>query len=449
MNPNIFRQYDIRGIADTDLNDETIAKIGRAIATHLGGQGMTSMVIGRDARTSSDRIRDTLISALTSCGMNVTDVGVTATPLVYFAVAHLKKDAGVMITGSHNPKEFNGLKICVGLGALYGEEIQELRVIAEKGKFQTGEGAVESRDVHPLYIDHIVANLKVSRKIKVVVDSGNGTGGLIGPELYEALGCEVHALFSEPDGNFPNHHPDPSEEKNLKHLKAEVARLGADIGIAFDGDADRLGVVTDDGQTIEGDKLLLLFARDVLSRNPGGTIIGDVKCSKILFDDIKQHGGVPVMSQTGHSLIKAKIKETNALLAGELSGHFFFRENYYGFDDGIYAGSRMLSILANTNKKASELLADVPKLFSTPEIKLDCSDDKKFDIVARAVASFKEKYDVIDIDGARVEFPDGWGLVRASNTQPVLVMRFEAASEKRLKEIQNIVETTVREVSSQ
>jgi len=361
------------------------------------------------------------------------------TPLLYFSLHHLAVDGGIQITGSHNPPEYNGFKICLGKTTIYGEEIQKLRRISESGSFPKGKGSVETREVIHPYREEVLKRIRCGQKErKVVLDAGNGVAGLVAPELYARMGVEVEKLFCEPDGLFPNHHPDPTLPENLKHLVQRVSDTSADLGIAFDGDADRIGVVDRKGKTLWGDQLMIIFSRDLLKRHPGAKIIGEVKCSQVLYDDIRKNGGVPIMWKAGHSLIKAKMKEEGALLAGEMSGHLFFAERYFGYDDAIYAGARLLEILTNENKELDELLAGVPSLVSTPEIRLDCPDDQKFQIVADLASEFKKQYQVIDVDGARVVFEGGWGLIRASNTQPVLVLRFEAEDQKTLQEIQKI-----------
>jgi phosphomannomutase/phosphoglucomutase len=372
-------------------------------------------------------------------GIHVKEVGMVPTPLLYFSLHHLDVDGGIQITGSHNPPEYNGFKICLGKTTIYGEEIQKLRRIGESGSFPKGKGSVESKEVIQPYQEEVLKRIRcgqISRR--VVLDAGNGVAGLVAPELYSRMGIEVERLFCEPDGRFPNHHPDPTLPENLNHLIQRVSDTSADLGIAFDGDADRIGVVDRRGRIIWGDQLMIIFSRDLLRRHPGAKIIGEVKCSQVLFDDIRKNGGIPIMWKAGHSLIKAKMKEEGALLAGEMSGHIFFAERYFGYDDAIYAGARLLEILTTENKELEELLAGVPSLVSTPEIRMDCPDDKKFQVVAALASEFKKEYQVIDVDGARVVFDGGWGLIRASNTQPVLVLRFEAEDQKTLHEIQKI-----------
>jgi phosphomannomutase / phosphoglucomutase len=439
VNPNIFREYDIRGRVPEELNRETAYSLGQCFGAYYQSFGAKRISLGRDCRLSSPELRLGVMEGMIDAGMDVKDVGMVPTPLLYFSLHHLNVDGGIQITGSHNPPEYNGFKVCLGKTTIYGEEIQKLRRIGESGSFPKGKGSVESKEVIQPYHEEILKRIgcgKVARK--VVLDAGNGVAGLVAPELYTQLGIEVEMLFCEPDGRFPNHHPDPTLPENLKDLIRKVNDSSADLGIAFDGDADRIGVVDRKGKIIWGDQLMIIFSRDLLKRHPGAKIIGEVKCSQVLYDDIRKNGGVPIMWKAGHSLIKGKMKEEGALLAGEMSGHLFFAERYFGYDDAIYAGARLLEILTNENKELEELLAGVPSLVSTPEIRMDCPDDQKFRIVAELAAEFKKEYQVIDVDGARVVFSGGWGLIRASNTQPVLVLRFEAEDQKTLQDIQKI-----------
>ena len=376
---------------------------------------------------------------LLSTGWDVVDVGLVPTPLLYFSLYHLEVDGGVQITGSHNPPEYNGFKVGIGKTTIYGKEIQKIREIGDSQIFHKGKGSVEDVDVTAPYLEYLHDHIHPGDlPVKVVVDAGNGMGGLVGPKVYSAMGVEVEELFCEPDGRFPNHHPDPTIPENMKDLIRRVTERHFDLGIAFDGDADRIGVVDHEGRIVWGDQLMIIFGRDLLERNPGAKIIGEVKCSQVLFDDIEQHGGRPIMWKVGHSLIKGKMKEEGALLAGEMSGHLFFAERYFGYDDAIYAGARLLEILTKKGESVKQLLSGVPKMVSTPEIRLECPDEIKFRVVAELAAEFKEGHQVIDVDGARVLFDGGWGLVRASNTQPVLVFRFEAQDEKRLEDIKQL-----------
>ena len=443
INPQIFREYDIRGIVGQDLTPDTVTSIGKAIGTYIKRSGGKTLVIGKDVRTNSEEFRKILSSALNSTGCDVIDIGMVPTPMTYFALHHFKADGGVMITGSHNPPEFNGFKISQGVHSLYGEKVQQLKKLIQANDFETGNGNTKQQDVIGDYMDKICSLLKISRNVKVVVDGGNGCFGIVGPELLRKMAQTPIELFSEPDGTFPNHHPDPTVAKNLTHLVEKVRAEKAELGIGFDGDADRIGVVDEKGNILWGDQLLILFARDILLKNPGATIVGEVKCSQNLYQDIEKHGGIPVMAAAGHSLIKNKMRETGALLAGEMSGHICFADNYYGFDDAIFAACRILQIVSQSKQKVSEMLADLPKTAYTPEIRIDCPDDKKFEIVLELTEIFRNQYEVIDIDGVRINFGDGWALIRASNTQPVLVLRFEAATDVRLKELVQIIKTQI------
>jgi len=449
MNERIFREYDIRGIADTDLNDSTALLIGKAIGTFVRAKNGKTFTVGRDCRLSGPRIRKALIDGLISTGLEVIDIGLVPTPLLYFSVFHLDTDGGVQITGSHNPPEHNGLKICVGKTTLHGHEIQELKNIIKAGKFAVGPGSFRETDIKKDYCDHIKKIVKQPFPLKVVVDCGNGAAGVVAPELFKSLGCEVVELLTEPDGRFPVHPPDPTEPESQEYLAAEVKKHSAHVGIGFDGDADRLVAIDATGRALFGDELLVLYSRSLLRENPGAAVISEVKASQRLFKDIERHGGKPILWKTGHSLIKAKMKETGALLAGEMSGHMFFKDRYFGFDDAIYAAVRLFEILSESKKTPLQLLQDLPPSFCTPEIRMECADDKKFEVVSRAKKQLESKgYRVNPIDGARVEFEDGWGLVRASNTQAVLVLRFEATSERRLKEIKSEIESTVNQIIS-
>jgi phosphomannomutase/phosphoglucomutase len=371
--------------------------------------------------------------------LEVIDIGVTPTPLLYFALHYMDLDGGVQLTASHNPPDYNGFKVCLGKHSIYGKEIQRIRTLAEKGGFPPGNGCIREADVIVPYVNYLKEKVRPGGgRLKVVVDGGNGVGGLVAPQVYRNMGVDVEALFCEPDGRFPNHHPDPTVIENLDRLIETVREGSADLGMAFDGDADRIGIVDHEGNVVYGDQLMVVFSRDLLERIPGAKIIGEVKCSQVLFDDIEKHGGRPIMWRVGHSLIKSKMKEEGALLAGEMSGHMFFSEGYFGYDDAVYAGARLIEILTRKGKGLRTLLEDLPKTVNTPEIRLDCPDEKKFEVVRALAQEFKKDYRVIDVDGARVLFDGGWGLVRASNTQPVLVLRFEASDEKKLEEIRRI-----------
>ena len=444
MNEHIFREYDIRGIVGKDLTDETVYDVARATGTFYKAHGVRRASIGRDARESSPRFRDILIQGLTETGCDVLDVGMVPTPVLYYTLFEEDVDAGVMITGSHNPSDYNGLKICLGRSTIFGEQISEIKNITLSRQFATGAGRREEKDVISSYHDYIASNVSLGpRRLKVVVDAGNGMGGFIGAPLYRSMGCEVIELFCEPDSRFPNHHPDPTVAENMRFAVEAVNTNNADLAIAFDGDADRIGVVDERGEIIWGDQLMVIFARAILKQRPGATFIAEVKCSQTLFDDIARRGGNAIMWTVGHSLIKARMKETGALLAGEMSGHVFFADRYFGYDDGIYAGARLLEILSSTTEPLSALLDGLPPTVSTPEIRVDCADEIKFSVVPELTEEFKRTNEVIDIDGARIIFEHGWALVRASNTQPVLVLRFEADSEENLKEIRTSVEERV------
>lgn len=454
---HVFREYDIRGVADRDLSDEFATLLGRGLGTVLfKKEGETRLAVGRDCRLSSPRLFAALTKGLREAGVHVIEIGVVPTPLLYFAVHHLgdKVDGGIMITGSHNPPGDNGFKIMRGKASFFGEEIQALRTRLESNEAlptaQT-QGSLETVDVLPAYVAMMKERISLAtRDMKFVVDAGNGSGGPTAMAVMEGLGLKPDALYMDMDGHFPNHHPDPTMPENVAALIERVKKTGARVGIAYDGDADRLGAVDANGDIIWGDKLMIVFARAVLAEHPGAAILGEVKCSQTLYDDIAKHGGKPVLWKTGHSLIKAKMKETGALLAGEMSGHLFFADRYFGYDDAIYASMRLLEILAKDGRTIGEMLADVPKTSVTPELRVDCPDAIKFDVV-RAVTDHYKKAgrDVIDIDGARINFgtptAPAWGLVRASNTGPVLVLRFEAPSAEERDRIRAEVEAQVGE----
>jgi phosphomannomutase/phosphoglucomutase len=447
LSPTIFREYDIRGLVEQDLTEEAVHLVGRALGTRIREAGGRRAAVGRDARLSGPKFAAAMISALRASGVDVKDLGIVPTPLTYFAAHTAGVDGICMITGSHNPPEYNGLKVGLGSATFHGEGIQALYRLAESGKFATGAGSVEPYDVVSPYRAHVKENLRLGkRRLKVVIDAGNGTGGVIAVPLFESLGIEVVPLFIEMDGRFPNHHPDPTVEKNLEPLKAKVLETRADVGIAYDGDADRVGAVDERGHVLWGDQLMILFSRAVLAEEPGAAIVGEVKCSFTLYDDIAKRGGRPIMWKAGHSLIKAKMKEEKAVLAGEMSGHIFFANRWFGFDDGIYSSGRLLELLSRTDAPLSSLLADVPRTFSTPELRVDCPEDEKFEVVRRAQEFFRSRYDAVTVDGVRVVFPDGWGLVRASNTQPLLVLRFEATTPERVREIEALVRGKVDEI---
>ena len=449
MNPNIFREYDIRGIVGDHLTDETVATLARGIGTFFRKNNAKRIAIGYDARVSSPGFSQLLTEGFTACGLDVVLVGMVPTPVLYHTVYTRDVDGGVMITGSHNPPDHNGFKICLGKGTLFGSQIQEIKDIAlSEPPVSAGgqQGSVETIQVLEEYCRDIASGIKLGpRKIKAVIDAGNGMGGVTGVPVYRELGIEMVELFTEPDSSFPNHHPDPTVTENLDDTIRAVRENNADIGIAFDGDGDRIGVVDETGRIIWGDELMVLLSRSVLAENRGATIIAEVKCSQTLYDDIDARGGNAIMWKAGHSLIKAKMKETHAALAGEMSGHIFFADRFYGFDDATYAGARVLEILSNTDKTLSELTADLPKTYSTPELRTDCPDETKFDVVAKIAEHFARTHKVITIDGARIIFEHGWGLVRASNTQAILVSRFEADSSEHLDSIKSLVEAKVSE----
>ena len=435
--PEIFKAYDIRGIVDRTLTEAAAQAIGQGLGTLGRRKGVSRFVLGRDGRLSGPRLSAALARGLNAAGMDVVDIGVVATPMVYFGTHHFATGSGVMVTGSHNPPEYNGLKMMVAGDTLAAEAIQDLRRLVESAEFASGQGRLEKADIADAYIERIASDVKLARPITVAVDCGNGSPGAIVPPLYRRLGCTLIELFCEVDGHFPNHHPDPSKPENLKDLQAKLRESDAEIGLAFDGDGDRLGVVTKSGKIIYPDRQLMLFAAEVLGRNPGAEIIFDVKCTRNLFPWIREHGGKPVLWKTGHSLIKSKLRETGAPLAGEMSGHVFFKDRWYGFDDGLYAGARLLELVSR-DKNASAALEALPDSISTPELNVPLEhegENHKLIAELQKSARFEGATDVITIDGLRVEYPDGFGLMRASNTTPVIVLRFEADSEQALKRI--------------
>jgi len=443
----IFREYDIRGIAGKDLTEEVATAVAGAYAAFLAERGVKgALAVGRDNRPSGEGLHRALVGGLLASGLDVVDVGVVPTPLAYWSQHNLAVVGGIQITGSHNPPEYNGFKLGLGTSSIYGADIQHIYELALAGKFPRGKGTLRGEQIIDRYIDDIAARVgKLRRALKVVIDCGNGAGALVAPKLFQKLGIKPRYLFCESDGTFPNHHPDPTVPKNLEALIAAVKQDQADIGIAFDGDADRIGVIDHTGEIIWGDYLLIIYARDALARTgKGQSIVFDVKASQALPETIEKAGGIPVMWKTGHSLIEEKMHQTHAPVAGEMSGHMFFAEGFYGFDDALYGAARLLRIVAESGKTVRDLLADVPRFVSTPEIRLDCPDDKKFGIVEEAQKYFGAKYEVNTVDGARVLFGDGWGLIRASNTQPVLVMRFEARTKEQLEKIQSEMQGWLR-----
>ena len=443
VSPGVFRAYDIRGVVDVDFDPEWVETLGRAAGTFFLRRGQTRVVLGHDCRLTSAEYQARLAAGLAASGLDVTCLGMVATPVFYYGVKALAHKAGIMVTASHNPPEFNGFKIWSGETTIHTDAIREVYAIMAAGDFASGAGVVGTHDIRPTYIEHVAEQMTLARPVTVVVDGGNGAGGLVCAEVLRRCGANVIPLYCEPDGRFPNHHPDPVILKNVADLAARVVAEGADFGVGLDGDADRIGVVDAAGRLLYGDQVLAIYARGVLAAHPGGTVIGEVKCSHLLYKDIAAHGGNPVMAATGHSLIKSRMQETGAILAGEMSGHMFFADRYYGFDDGIYAAARLTEIVAASDVPLGNMLADWPVTVNTPEIRMDCPDAIKFQVVEKARNFFRDRYDVIDVDGVRLTFPDGWGLLRASNTQPVLVLRFEAETQERLGEIRRIIEEPV------
>lgn len=444
INPQIFREYDIRGIVDKDLNTAVFERIGRAYGTYIKDYGANTISIGRDCRLSSPEYAEAMTRGITSTGIDVIDIGMVTTPMLYFSLYNLDVGGGVMITASHNPGEYNGIKLSRGRDSVFGGEIQKIREIAEKGQFASGSGSHSETSVEEKYVEFLKENLNIKPGIRVGVDYGNGMVGIIGPRVFREFGCELAELYVKPDGTFPNHHPDPTVVENLDELIKTVKDNQLELGIGFDGDGDRIGVVDEKGRIIWGDMLVLIYAMDVISRNPGAKIIGDVKCSNRLFNSINRADGESIMWKTGHSLIKDKMKIENAALAGEMSGHIFFADKFFGYDDALYAALRLLEIISKTGKSVSDLLEGVPPAISTPEIRVDCPEAIKFDVVERVKEELMRDHKVVVTDGVRIEFPDGWGLIRASNTQPALVLRFEAQTGERLEEIRNIIEDELR-----
>lgn len=445
---HIFREYDIRGIAETELQDETVRQIGQAFGTYLSDLGVFTVSLGGDARLSTPRIKRAVAEGLTRAGISVIDIGLVATPTFYWSLFHLGVDGGVMVTGSHNPSEFNGLKLAMDKSTIWGDEIQEIYRIISEERIETAEtqGAIRFEDLGYLYTQMLISKIKLGpRKLKVVLDSGNGTGGLVAPEFVRALGCEVVELFSEPDGRFPNHHPDPTKREYLPQLIDAVRKNKADAGIGFDGDSDRIGVVDDEGNMIFGDQLMLLFWKEILPHHPGAAVIVEVKSSMILPEETEKLGGKPMWWKSGHSLVKAKMKELGALFSGEVSGHMFFADEFFGFDDAFYAAGRLLRILSNTDKKLSELIGEMPSYPSTAETRFACPDDLKFEVVDRVKEAAMADKETITIDGVRIIHGNGWSLLRASNTQPVLVARCEGRTKTDLEAICEDMKRRIKE----
>ncbi|MGH7355163.1 MAG: phosphomannomutase/phosphoglucomutase [Candidatus Rokuibacteriota bacterium] len=441
LNPHIFRAYDVRGRVGSDINADVFRRVGHAYATLVRRGGGRSAAVGRDNRESSSDLKAGFIAGVRAAGVDVVDIGTVTTPVLYFAAAHWKLDGGATITGSHNPREHNGVKMVHSRAApLSEEEIQGLRRTIEADDYETGAGGLTHRDPREEYFATVARLVRLARPLKVVVDAGNGIAGEYGPALLRRLGCEVVELYCESDGRFPHHLPDPEDPANVVDLQKKVLETGADLGLAWDGDADRVGVIDDRGRRHEADLVLILLARDLLTRHPGAKVVFDVKSSQVLIDDIRKHGGVPVMWKTGHSHLKRKMRDDGILLGGEVSGHMFFADGYYGVDDGILAACKIVEIVSRANGPASALFDSVEHLHATPELKAPCPDEEKFRVVAELVAEFKKRYETIDIDGARVLFPGiGWGLVRASNTNPYLTLRFEARSEGEIAEMKRVI----------
>jgi phosphomannomutase/phosphoglucomutase len=445
LNPFIFRAYDVRGKVGIDITPEGFEQVGRAFGTLVRRRGGRVVALGRDNRVSSRALKDAFGAGVLSTGLDVVDIGINHTPLLYFATAHWRLDGGATVTGSHNPVSDNGVKMVhAGAAPLSEEEIQGLLATIRAGAFERGAGRLSTRDPREDYFHAITAHVRLGRRLHVVVDAGNGIAGVFAPELLRRLGCEVTELYCESDGSFPHHLPDPEMEENVRDLVAKVRETGADVGIAYDGDADRVGVIDEQGHRHEADLILALLARDLLSRHPGAAIVFDVKCSQVLIDDIRKHGGRPVMWKTGHSHLKRKMREDGILLGGEVSGHMFFGENWYGVDDGILASCKFLELVAREPKSVSAHFDTLPHLFATPELKAACPDDRKFTVVAELARELKERYETVDIDGVRVIFPDGWGLVRASNTNPYLTLRFEAKSLPAMETMRRLVYDVLR-----
>ena len=448
LSKNIFREYDIRGVTGKDLTPDVARSVGRAYAQFLASQNIKGTIaVGRDNRPSGEALHTELVAGLLECGLDVVDVGIIPTPLAYWAQHNLDIAGGIQITGSHNPPEFNGFKLGVGKRSIYGEDIQKIYELIVAGAFPSGKGSLRSEEIIDRYVEDVGQRIgKISKPIRCVADCGNGAGALVADKLFNRIGVDARILFGESDGTFPNHHPDPTVPENLKDLIDAVHTDTDEVGIAFDGDADRIGLVDEDGTIIWGDQLLIIYARDVLARTgKGQPIIFDVKCSQALSEEVEKAGGVPLMWKTGHSLIEEKMHETHAPIAGEMSGHMFFAEGWYGFDDALYGAARLLRIIADGGKSVKQMMSDVPRFVSTPEIRVDCADDKKFGVVEDAKKYFAATHKVIEVDGARVLFGNGWGLIRASNTQPVIVMRFEARTQEQLDSIRNEMEGWLRQ----
>ncbi|WP_027720473.1 phosphomannomutase/phosphoglucomutase [Maridesulfovibrio zosterae] len=449
MNKEIFRAYDIRGVVDYDFDEEWVEKLGQACGTWFRSKGQKRAVVGHDCRHSSPVYQAAIVRGLNASGIDVLILNLVPSPVFYFAAKKLHYDAGIMITASHNPPEFNGFKIWSDGTTIHTDDIQQIYNIMKSQDFVNGKGMASCHDIVPSYVEDLLENIKIKRPVKVVLDGGNGAGGHIALELLRKAGAEVIPLYCDPDGDFPNHHPDPVVEKYMGDLFKAVVDHNAEAGIGLDGDADRIGAVDEKGKLIPGDRLMAIYSRELLSRKPDETIIADVKCSHLLFEDIKNHGGRPIMARTGHSIMKAKMAETGAGLGGEMSGHIFFSDRYYGFDDGLYSALRLIEILSHENEPLSKSLEDWPETFFTPELRIDYPEEIKFKLVENAARELSKDNKVIDIDGVRVIYDDGWALVRASNTQAALTMRFEAESPERLAEIRNTIESLLDKLSAE
>ncbi|MDA8205313.1 MAG: phosphomannomutase/phosphoglucomutase [Thermaerobacter sp.] len=450
MNSTIFREYDIRGLVDLDMNEQDVVRLGQAFGTYLSERKVQEALLGWDSRASSPAYRDAMAQGLMSTGIHVVDIGQVTTPIFYFARVHYDREAGVMITASHNPAEYNGFKLAYGKSTIYGDDIQEVRRVMERGQFAEGRGTRTEANPVPAYLAMLREKIRLGpRRLKVVVDCGNGTPSLFAEDVMKAFGIDAIPLYCTPDPAFPNHHPDPVVAKNLTDLIRTVKQEDADLGVAFDGDGDRLGVVDENGSIIWGDRLMILYWREIATKYPGTPAIVEVKCSQTLYDELARLGAKPQFYKTGHSLIKAKMRELNAVFTGEMSGHMFFADEYYGYDDAFYAAGRLFRILSNSDKSLSRLLEDVPNLPSTPEIRIDCPDDRKTAVVSALQKYFADHsgVEVIDIDGVRVVFPYGWGLVRASNTQPALVARAEADTLEHLQHITEVLDQALKPFS--
>ncbi len=449
MNRNTFREYDIRGVAGVDLDAGAMETLGRAFGTYYRARDLRRLVAARDVRLTSEEYQAALIQGLLSTGCDVIDIGLVPTPVLNYAVETLAADGGLVVTASHNPPQFNGLKSRTRTRAIFGADLQEIWKLAQEKRFASGRGAREQRPILDDYGKRIHGDVRLRRQMHVAVDCGNGTAGVIAPRLLEALGCRLEALYCESDGSFPHHIADPTVPEYMADLAAAVRKTGAAVGIGFDGDADRVGLVDENGRLLFGDQLLVLFARAILPQRPGAAVVFDVKCSQALVDEVRRLGGRPEMWRTGYPHIMSRMSETGAVLGGEMSGHMFFADRYYGFDDGIYAACRALEILAAADRPLSALLADLPQYVSTPEIRVDSSDEDKFRIVEAVAARFRPQHETIDVDGVRILFPRGWALVRASNTQPILVLRFEADSDDALAEIRGTVQAELQSLGVQ